>query len=128
VAIASSDNMTTDETGYVHVSSGTSAIYYSSAALTQFANGSVTDATSVASVADIIVDAIPGATATEDDPEYAAWFEGLMAVVHHVGEPPIAHEEGAIDPSGWKVGEWNDFVFYPHPPSPPPHDAGVWPG
>jgi hypothetical protein len=122
--IASSDNMSTDETGYVHINSGTTAIYYSSAAPTQFANGVVTDVTSAASVADLIVDLIPSIAPTADDPEYAAWFEGLVAVVHHVGEPPIAHEEGEIHPSGWKVGEWNDFVFYPHPPS-PPHDAGV---
>lgn len=124
VVIASSDSFHSEGTGYVRVKRDSTAIYYSSGALDQFANGEVTDTTSAEAVADLILGAIPDVKATVDDPEYVAWFEGLMVVVKQVDELPTAHDEGAIDPSGWKVGTWNDFVFYPHPP-PPPRGASV---
>jgi O-acetyl-ADP-ribose deacetylase (regulator of RNase III) len=94
------------------------AIAYSTGAGTTFASGEVTVTTRPETVADLILNALPEAAPTADDPEYVSWFADLMRLVESVGMPPIAYADYFDDDKGWEVG-WGSGIRHPHPPVPP---------
>jgi hypothetical protein len=96
---------------------GESAITYSSGGLTEFAGGEVTVTTSPETVADLILDALPGAAPIADDPEYVCWFADLMQLVESTGRPPIAYDDYSDHSEGWEVG-WGSGIRHPRPPVP----------
>jgi O-acetyl-ADP-ribose deacetylase (regulator of RNase III) len=66
---------------------------YSTGAGTTFASGEVTVTTRPETVADLILNALPEAAPTADDPEYVSWFADLMRLVDSAGMPPIAYAD-----------------------------------
>jgi O-acetyl-ADP-ribose deacetylase len=69
------------------------SIRYSIGALTEFASGEVNITTSPETVADLILNALPEAAPTADDPEYVSWFADLMQLVESTGRPPISYDD-----------------------------------
>jgi O-acetyl-ADP-ribose deacetylase len=96
------------------------AIKYSIGALAEFASGEVTVTTSPETVADLILNALPEAAPTADDPEYVSWFADLMQLVESAGQPPIAYADYFEHSEGWEVG-WDSGIRHPHRPVPPSH-------
>jgi O-acetyl-ADP-ribose deacetylase len=117
VAITAADNMTDDD-GFLAVRDYQSAIMYSTGGLTDFAGGEVTVATSPETVADLILNALPEAAPTADDPAYVSWFADLMQLVERAERAPIAYADYFDDDEGWEVG-WGSGIRHPHPPPPP---------
>jgi O-acetyl-ADP-ribose deacetylase (regulator of RNase III) len=115
VAIATADSLSEES---LCMGDGESAISYSSGGLTEFAGGEVTVTTSPETVADLILDALPGAAPTADDPEYVCWFADLMQLVESTGRPPIAYDDYSDHSEGWEVG-WASGIRHPLPPVPP---------
>jgi len=90
-------------------------VRYTTGATTDFAGGEVTVTSTPESVALLVVAAMPGLTATGDDPGYVAWYDGLMRLVERDGRPPVAHADYFDESGGWEVG-WGSGVRYPAPP------------
>ena len=88
---------------------------YTTGATTDFAGGEVTVTSTPESVALLVVAAMPGLTATGDDPGYVAWYDGLMRLVERDGRPPVAYADYFDESGGWEVG-WGSGVRYPAPP------------
>lgn len=103
VTISSTDNLT-------------DAIKYSIGALTEFASGEVTVTTSPETVADLILNALPEAAPTADNPEYVSWFAALMQLVESTGSPPIAYDDYSDHSEGWEVGSGSG-IRHPLPPA-----------
>ena len=117
VVVTTADNLTYDG-GFQGVRDHEAAITYSTGALTEFAGGEVTVTTSPETVADLILNALPEAAPTADDPEYVSWFADLMKLVESAGTPPIAYAEYFDESNGWEVG-WGTGIRHPRPPAPP---------
>jgi O-acetyl-ADP-ribose deacetylase len=96
----------------------TDAITYSIGALTEFASGEVTVTTSPETVTDLILNALPEAAPTADDPEYVSWFADLMQLAESTGRPPIAYDDYSDHREGWEVGSGSG-IRHPLPPAPP---------
>ncbi len=94
------------------------AITYSTGGGTEFAGGEVTVATHPGMVADLILNALPEAAPSADDPAYVSWFAELMRLVESAGMPPIAYAYYFDHDEGWEVG-WGRGIRHPHPPAPP---------
>ncbi|MDQ1287499.1 MAG: O-acetyl-ADP-ribose deacetylase [Actinomycetota bacterium] len=92
-------------------------ISYSTADLTTFAGGEVTAGTAPEDVADLIIAALPHRDTTVDDPEYVAWFAGLLELVDRHDALPIAHADWFDASKGWEIG-WGSGLRYPGPPAP----------
>ncbi len=67
VAITNADNLI-DHMDYPHVMDLDTALWYSTGGLTEFAGGAVTVTTRPESVADLILNELPGTAPTDDDP------------------------------------------------------------
>ena len=93
------------------------AITYSTGARSEFAGGEVTVTTSLEAVADLILNALPEAATTADDPGYVSWFADLMQAVESAGMLPIAYADHFEGGNGWEVG-WGSGIWRPHPPAP----------
>jgi O-acetyl-ADP-ribose deacetylase (regulator of RNase III) len=117
VAITTADNLNYDG-GFRGVRDDQAAITYTTGGLTEFASGEVTVTTSPETVADLILNALPDAAPTADDPAYVSWFADLMQLVESCGAPPIAYAEYFDEDKGWEVG-WGSGIRHPHPPIPP---------
>ncbi|MFZ0530580.1 MAG: hypothetical protein WAL91_08600, partial [Propionicimonas sp.] len=65
-----------------------------------------------------ILAALPGLTATRDDPAYVAWFTDLMVLVERESRPPVVYADYFDDVAGWEIG-WGSGLHHPHPPAPP---------
>ena len=64
----------------------------------------------------LIVNALPEAAPSADDPAYVSWFAELMRLVESAGMPPIAYADYFDHDEGWEVG-WGSGIR--HPPAPP---------
>src|ERR1700681_3414622 len=117
VTVTTADNLT-HEHGFLRLRDNEAAIKYSIGGLTEFASGEVTVTTSPEAVADLILNALPEAAPTADDPEYVSWFADLMQLVESPASPPIANEYYPDHSEGWEVG-WGSGIRRPHPPVPP---------
>ena len=91
------------------------AIHYTSGAETEFAGGTVDAMTTPAAVAELILRALPRLAATHDEPEYAAWFAGLLAAVEPQHALPVSFADYFDDSAGWEIG-WGSGLRYPAPP------------
>lgn len=92
-----------------------STIPYTSGAGIEFAGGTVDAMSSPADVAGLILRALPGLRATDDDPAYASWSEGLLALVEPDHRLPVSFADYFDDGPGWEIG-WGSGVRYPAPP------------
>lgn len=90
-----------------------SQIGYSSSAGSDFLGRTVDLSTSADTAADVILQAMPTAVATADDPGYAEWFAGLMARVEELIRLPIAYADFPLPTDGWDIGG----TSYPPPPT-----------
>lgn len=95
VIVTTADNPTYEH-GFLRLRDNEAAIKYSIGGLTEFASGEVTVATSPETVADLILNGLPEAAPTADDPEYVSWFADLMQLVESTGRPPIAYADYSI--------------------------------
>jgi O-acetyl-ADP-ribose deacetylase (regulator of RNase III) len=91
------------------------SIAYTWNSRTDFAGGTVTAGTSPDSVAELILDALPGAAPTADDPEFVTWFATLMKVVEATVLLPIGYSDYLDEDRGWEIGEGSG-IRYPNPP------------
>ena len=66
----------------------------------------------------LILNALPEAAPSADDPAYVSWFTELMRLVESAGVPPIAYADYFDHDEGWEVG-WGSGIRHPHPPAPP---------
>lgn len=94
------------------------SVVYSTAADHAFEGWLVDATTDPGTVADLILKALPGLTATDEDPAYVSWFVGLMQLVANHGELPIAYADYFDGARGWEIG-WGSEVRYPPPPKLP---------
>lgn len=109
VAIASVD----DASGW----DSDSALRYTTGQRTEFAGGEVTVTSTPESVADLILNGLPGIVPSENDPAYVSWFAELVGLCERSMAVPIAYDE-YFDPSeGWKI---SNGARYPLPPEVPP--------
>lgn len=92
-----------------------SSIHYTSGAESEFAGGRVDAMTAPPEVAGLIQRALPRLTATNDAPEYAAWFAGLLAAVEPQHALPVSFADYFDDAPGWEIG-WGSGLRYPAPP------------
>ena len=92
-----------------------SSIRYTSGAESEFAGGVVEATTRPADVAELILRALPGLSATHDAPRYAEWFEGLLARVEPEHRLPVSFADYFDDRPGWEIG-WGSGERYPAPP------------
>jgi O-acetyl-ADP-ribose deacetylase len=90
-------------------------IDYTTGAGTQFAGANVSIVNSPDSVADIILEALPGLDADRTDAEYVRWYDELMELVAQHGSLPIAYADYFDDGPGWEVG-WGSGTRLRHPP------------
>lgn len=118
VTITPGTNLRGDALGGFEIANPDDSIFYSTGALTTFAEAEVTVATSPEAVADTILRALPDLTPTADDPDYVAWFAGLMELVERDGTLPIANADHFDKTKGWEIG-WTSGVRYPQPPAGP---------
>ncbi|GLD44888.1 hypothetical protein Mkiyose1665_53880 [Mycobacterium kiyosense] len=98
VAITLSDNLIDD-----HVIDWHTALHYSTGGLTEFAAGEVTVTTKPERVADLILNELPDAAPTNDDPAYIAWFAELIRTVEQTKALPVAYAD-YFDADGWEIG------------------------
>ncbi len=122
VVVTTADNLI-DGGGFRGLRDDKAAITYSTGGLTEFAGGEVTVTTSPETVADLILNALPWAGPTADDPAYVSWFIDLMQLVERAGTPPIAYAEYFDEGKGWEIGWGSNRIRHPHPPAPPTHNA-----
>jgi O-acetyl-ADP-ribose deacetylase len=92
VAITISDNLI-DDVDYPHVVNLDAVLQYSTGGLTEFAGGEVTVTTRPELVAELILNELPEAAPTNDDPAYVAWFADLMRLVEQFQLPPVAYAD-----------------------------------
>lgn len=95
---------------------GGEAIQYSTMQLTTFLNTRVDRRVTPAQVADLMLESLPNVASDAADPDYVAWYKGLLALVEP-GENtdhlvPVAFEDWFGSDAGWRVGN----TFYPWPP------------
>lgn len=90
-------------------------IHYTSGAATDFAGGTVDAMTTPPAVAALILGALPRLAATNDAPEYAAWFAGLLAAVEPEHALPVSFADYFDDSAGWEIG-WGSGLRYPASP------------
>ncbi|KUI42938.1 Appr-1-p processing protein [Mycobacterium sp. GA-1199] len=107
----------TDE-GYPEVGDYDTAVLYPTGNLTELAGNEVTVTTRPEMVADLILEELPEATPTGDDPAYVSWFAELMRLVEQFRLPPIAYAEYFDASEGWEIG-WGSGNRHPRPPKPP---------
>lgn len=108
---------TTDNLGHGHiweVLDQDAVVGYTTGAESGFAGSEVTAASSPETVADLIARSLGSSVPMVDDPEYAAWFDGLMELVERENRLPIAYDANFGPASGCEIGG----VRYPAPPLP----------
>ncbi len=93
---------------------GQNRIGYSSSAGSDFLGRTVDLSATADTVAEVILGALPTATARADDTDYADWFAGLLARVEELIQLPIAYADFPLNTDGWDVGG----TVYPPPPPP----------
>ena len=116
VAITPADNLI-DHVEYPHVIDLDTALRYSTGGLTEFAGSEVTVTTRPESVADLILNELPGTAPTDDDPAYVSWFADLMRLVEQTMAPPVAYADYFDASAGWEIG-WGSGIRHPRPPKP----------
>jgi O-acetyl-ADP-ribose deacetylase (regulator of RNase III) len=117
VVVTTADNLI-EAAGFRGLCDDEAAITYSTGGLTEFAGGEVTVATSPETVAELVLNGLPRAAPTADDPAYVSWFSDLMKLVERAGKPPVAYAEYFDGGKGWEIG-WGSGIRHPHPPPPP---------
>lgn len=116
VSVTVADNRH-DADGHADIRDQNIAISYTTGAGTEFAGSHVTATTSPATVADVMLSALPALNTEAHDPEYVRWYAELMHLVERHDALPIAYADYFDDADGWEVG-WGSGVRYPHPPRP----------
>lgn len=116
VAITISDNLI-DDVDYPHVVNLDAVLQYSTGGLTEFAGGEVTVTTRPELVAELILNELPEAAPTNDDPAYVAWFADLMRLVEQFQLPPVAYADYFDASAGWEIG-WGSGIRHPRPSKP----------
>ena len=116
VAITAADNLI-DHVSFPHVIDLDTALQYSTGGLTEFAGSEVTVTTRPESVAELILNALPGTAPTDDDPAYVSWFAELMRLVEQFQLPPIAYADYFDASAGWEIGGGGG-VRHARPPEP----------
>ncbi|MFC8683115.1 O-acetyl-ADP-ribose deacetylase [Microbacterium ureisolvens] len=91
------------------------AIHYTSGNEAQFAAGTVDAMSTPREAAELIRGALPRLEVTNDAPDYAAWFAGLLAAVEPEHALPVAFADYFDDSEGWEIG-WGSGLRYPKPP------------
>lgn len=81
----------------------------------EFAGARVDAGTGPDAVADLILAALPGLAASEDDPAYAEWYAGLLRLAGEHDALPVAYADYFDSDPGWEIG-WGSGIRYPHPP------------
>lgn len=92
-----------------------SVIRYTSGDEGAFAGGTVHAMSTPDEVAGLILRALPRLAATNDAPEYVAWFAGLLAAVEPQHALPVSFADYFDDEPGWEIG-WGSGLRYPAPP------------
>ncbi|MBV5247066.1 macro domain-containing protein [Mycolicibacterium sp. PAM1] len=115
VAINTAGHLT-DE-GYPEVGDYDTAVLYPTGSLNELAGNEVTVTTRPEMVADLILEQLPEAAPTGDDPAYVSWFAELMRLVEQFQLPPIAYAEYFDASAGWEIG-WGSGNRHPCPPKP----------
>ncbi|MBB3663873.1 O-acetyl-ADP-ribose deacetylase (regulator of RNase III) [Prauserella sediminis] len=72
----------------------------------------VTAATSPAEVANVLEAAVPALASRVSGPDYARWYDGMLAAVERTRELPVSFAEYFDSGPGWQIGDQR----YPHPP------------
>jgi O-acetyl-ADP-ribose deacetylase len=114
VAIAKADNV--DDTGaYSTFRNEDIVVRYTTGSGPDFGERAVDEGTDAEAVADLILAAWPWGIAPAADPEYAAWYRRLMALVAEHHSLPIAYADYFDDARGWEIG-WGSGRFIEPPP------------
>lgn len=94
---------------------GTPGLTYTTGSTTTFLDTEVTAATRPAEVADLMEEADPALRTRVSDPDYALWYEQLLAAVERNRTLPVSYADHFDSSDGWEVGGRDR---HPHPPEP----------